>query len=1010
MTNLLDLEVPVNPGLSQEPQSPKPERWTNHCFFPHLSSARCLVFEVIETSKDLTVMENRVTKIRNFLKTLHQHFELQGQEGTNTKQLRVHVLILFKATLKNGQRFDNKLQTEEFHRILSEKVEKSEKLVISLSKISIAGNENSLSQDDVNKIRELIHPELMTEQSEKKFPLRSVVKFITSLPPEYNFQFSSTRFSTDLGEESFRLNREGILTFIEAYSVLSKTSIKYLPPLSSLKSSKLFQTDPIDGGIWDSKANKHVGELEIFLREVDFWVEKDASGLLLHGFSTQSLASILECDLFMHFEFDWLLFSQSRLFMIEVTCCPEHKHLDKNIQSKLNQIFCGHVPAIQLIIWYFIEHIRKTDQFSEIEDDCFLHFMKRQFSVVVFMAGPSSQDLHDSLVKVINNPSALKFKIEEVSDVLLQSIYFVAENAKASAESCSFLRVARNENGRLTVFPCQASPLKATENDQVGSERNLSQLIAGMFALGIMCKDGTKVLQFEEGLSLDEKAIAQQNAHVKKRKRNDDEPHGAMNKKPRLNRAFLSDETIEVAEDLKFVLSPQQFTLINSSERKLVLVGETGTGKTVLLLAKALLELRLRHVDTVYFCIPESRQKTKEFVQNLTKQESNAKYFHQDGSFHIVSDSFLPELFGKPLSELKRTMLLVDEYYCDYEESFKSPQTIIKLREQVFPHLGFCWVVDVVVRKISQSFSKPDQTSSSKFESYSKISDYFPLEMFTLQTLNVQFRCAQHIATFCSAFHHRGKIKGFTSAKTDGTDISDQKQCVLQTFKLKSDICLKTVAQNVLRKDKQERWAIVFCNESQKNNWEIMLHYKTEGGKSLFGDNIFTVSWDANPSFCNFSGAEAYSVVVFLDSLSEKAGTDNIIEEMLKIALSRAQYELYIFVHESLENSFELLQKSLKGDFEILQTSKLGTKATSIDHLKHRAYQLVMDKTLDENLRKREFQKELKKNQLAKSAPEKVEKFLIAQRNSKFFALIGRKFGINLKDAILDYVWFFLKN
>ena len=993
--------------------------WSSTCFFPNLSSRRCFVFEILEPLKDDDDINKRIGEINDYLSTV---MELFGSNAdSETDELIVHLAILYIGRNKKGKKDFSltkvkKKNYEIFSDRMKNQITNHGNMILPPLEFYTKGTKDVFTREDLDGLRQKLFLIIFGEsRSESSVPIKSLVSSLLELHSKLEFQFNSSRFITDCNDESFLLNREGILRFIDLYSLYNKGGVTYLPPINSIKSTKLYNTHYIDGGIWDPSASKHEGELEVFLKQFQYWIDKNSSGLMLYEFKSLNLRHIMIAGPVFRFEFDWLFFTQSRLFLFEARSNKDSKHLEKAIQEKLDQVFTNHIPSIHLIIWLFIEHIRKTDNFSELEGSYFENFFMERLSVVIFMAGVSTNVLKTSLVEVLKNPIGSEFNFDKISDLSLQSVYLAGEISKPSEEKIHFLRMRRDKNGQINIFEERNSPMKANEKDLdlTGSNKSLFQAIAGMFALGLMCKEGNKVTKWEESSSLDENFVDEQKKHVKERKRKVDSKQRdnvPSEKKQKLDDK-LSEQMVKFAKGLKFILSPQQFTLLQSFEKKVILVGETGTGKTVLLLVKALKELRDENVDTVYFCIPESKQKTREFIMNMTRQESNIQVFHGDGRFHLITDERLAELHNKPLKELKRSMLLIDEYYCDYEESFKAPGNFLKMREKVFPHVAFCWVVDVVVRKVSQSFSKPDQAMSSEFQSYSKISDYFPLEMFTLKTLNVQFRCADHIAMFSSNLHHKGVNKGFTSALTSGTHVSSQTQCQLESFKVKSDIILKNLSQEFEEKDEKNRWAIVFCDEEQKTNWKVFLKFKNEFGQSVFGD-IYLNSWSSNPSDCDFSGAETRSVVVVLDYPSDKAEIDeNRIEQMLKIAFSRAQYELFILVHDSLkfnsEPAIEFFKKCLHGEFDTTQpVNSSVAKENPVDKLKLMIHQMIMEKKLEKS--GKQLFDELEKHKI--KFVQMFQNFFDGADNLETFRKLGRKFGRNMLSAIVDYQLRIIKN
>ena len=783
---------------------------------------------------------------------------------------------------------------------------------------------------------------------------------LRSVPETMELQVKTSKFTTDDKIDSFYINWDGIVHFLDSYGLFTKGKITTVPEFDKIQSCILYETDSLLGvTIYSEAAKKHRGEFEMFWPQFQKWVEKDTTGLLLHGFSNKTFSSILNQSIpGFDFEFDWLLFTQSQLFLIEVKCCDESKNIEKFIQTKLDQVFTRHLPSIQFIIWQFMQHIRKTDKFPNLETNCFEVFFTQRFSVIVFLAGVKNETVKKSLAKVISKPKSLDFKFEQLSELGSQSVYFVGGDPKSSQESGQFLRIERDSGDGIKVIEEPKSPMQMKKDDFEGPGKSLVQILGGIFALPY----GRDASKNETVQSIDEKLTSTQQNYVCK--------FGKQNQ--------LSDNFIQISDLFSVILSPQQIQILAIPEKRLIIAGEPGTGKTILLLTKALDALWKKEINCVYFCSPKSKIQLRNFAKTFTEQANHLEYF--EGKFHFLDDTMLMQLNDVSFNDLQNSMLLVDEYYFDYEESFElQSNNFFDLRKRVLPHLKYCWMTDVVLRKESLYRHRKET-----------VGKYFPVEMFTIKSLNVQYRSSCHIAELCSKLH--GTSRGFTGSRTSGVFTSSQVECGIFSFAERTKISLDCLAEKF---GKSNRWAVVLCDSGSKETWQSFLQYKQTFAQ------VFVISWLDGPVKCNFSGAETFSLTLFLDSSNaeEKAGRETI-EEMYKLIISRAQYELYIFVHDSLSSEFEMFLSCRKSE-----SSKRPKKEPFL--VPHGDEIAVVYKTItggnDPSICKA-LGPALKKAGLSK-CEELCRLFLEGKENREIFVLLGRKFGHETIRGLISHVY-----
>lgn len=268
------------------------------------------------------------------------------------------------------------------------------------------------------------------------------------------------------------------------------------------------------------------------------------------------------------------------------------------------------------------------------------------------------------------------------------------------------------------------------------------------------------------------------------------------------------------------------------------------------------------------------------------------------------------------------------------------------------------------------------------------VGKYFPVEMFAIKSLNVQFRSSSHIADLCSKLH--GSSRGFTGARTTRVFTSSQVECAIFSFRERTEINLDSLADKF---GKTNRWVVVLCDSANRERWRVFLEHKRAFAK------VFIISWLDSPVKCDFSGAEIFSLTLVLDapSIEEKLNRE-IIEEMYKLIISRAQYELCIHVHESLRSDFEMFLSCRRSQSQ--SKPKIGPPIKSCDEAAT-VYKTIAGGT-DPNVYK--TLAPILKNTGLSNSVDLCLQFLEGKANREIFVLLGRKFGQETIRGLMNYV------
>ena len=707
-----------------------------------------------------------------------------------------------------------------------------------------------------------IHLKITLDSLQSQQPNELARSVITNSVLEYDLGVTKNSLHfEDTNLTPVKIDKQGMERLTETYFGNIGTKMIYIPDMDRIDFTKLYATGEVPGGIPDHVVKQFEGELVLFRRELTRWLSEDKTGLLLYSYSAKELKNIVHSQVQNQFEFDWLLFRKSHIVAIEVTASG---NIRQAVHDKLEQVMTKTIPMMKILIWFFLAN--DTENFSWIlEKNVFEEFMRKHLKIIVFVASASSEDIKTAMTSVLNEnfqeESNLKLKFEKSSI----STYFVGGQDYGPNERPKFLQFLLNQESKnVEIKVSDKSPLITNSQKTSSNELETIKFLAGTFTVGYLCHDSDKICRLKsDALDPDVRFLESQKKFVDKLVRK-------ASKK--------LEKYVHISEKLTVILSPQQMKILEEDPNYLLVRGEPGAGKTVLLLAKALecsLDEKVRYI---YFCLPHTKQHLKVFIEKF-------RDFHTDtlgGKFRILSDasSDFIELSKKPFKELHDSVLLIDEFYFDCSEKMRITSFLFhQISASIFPHMKNVWMTSVAI-----AFFEP---------SMDLMKEYLPLELFCIKPLNVNFRNSVHIATFCTNYHHRGGVRAFASSYVPGVFTSSEIEIQLSTFKDKIDISF----ENLSCKFRKSRWVIIFCDELHFGSWHTFLANR----ESEFSDS-FVIQTNGSPTMCDFSGAEVHSVVLIVDPFFTKNQKEvEISEAMYKLAASRAQYELVLFVHQDMK-------------------------------------------------------------------------------------------------------------
>ncbi|XP_075253760.1 uncharacterized protein LOC142345554 isoform X4 [Convolutriloba macropyga] len=479
----------------------------------------------------------------------------------------------------------------------------------------------------------------------------------------------------------------------------------------------------------------YLGEVKLFSELLLAKIEKSC-GVLIRGFSNEHLktiATLPEYSKLPNFEIDWLYLGKEHIVAFEVGLSenPE-KAKQSSVSNKLKQCLTKIIPQMQLIIHSFWSLYSQNDTTS-IGD-----LLKNTLKVVVCLPN-IKHDIFESQITSIkeevtktwhtNCPSELALLVERNWAQVSNHLSFLVCNS--SSNDLVWLKI----NDQLNVVKCdkpidelfdrKTDPSESVlckfddvEIDSDDSRWTLKHSFIDYVSACLACA----------ALSMSA-FISDQNMRIEKTALDVNERYQKSFKKWR-NKNF--GENSDDHPQFNFVLSPQQHRiLLDQNITHLILTGQPGTGKTLLLLAKCEQLASRKDIDTIFYFYDEDRRLFRKHLDSLVEsncsQELKSKLIVEGiADFKHIS-SKINKL--KKRNRRNQSALMIDEMSLNIDDRMK----------EYLSNFRCCWISSTEFNSGDSSIIKGDE---------------LPAE-FKHENLNILFRSASHISTITSKYIER---------------------------------------------------------------------------------------------------------------------------------------------------------------------------------------------------------------------------------------------------------------
>ena len=760
-------------------------------------------------------------------------------------------------------------------------------------------NDNSLSKNERDKLKDRLAIDSNTKNTEDVDAFRkTILSALKCSVPDYQIlQLSEVRYNVSEFEAQSGFTLQNVSEVISLFKKnfdCCRNEIIVFPDFDSTPGSILHNTRS-DGKLKILIGNDFIGEQVDFIEKLLLKL-KNPRGLLVRDYKSTELNKILKTPYRLNFQFDWILCSYDKIYAIEVSRSYYPDNPKTIIARKVYSTFANSLPKFTFIMSTLLlggeNKFSFTDRKNFVEKSCefIIYFTNISFTNVEqainschnYMKGAWNV-LHEAPPEVIgrvsvlcpedatfhvNAPIACKIVKNDSSWKLIKSKYttqsiFQANDEAALVENSS---VFKNVN-------VADQPLAETVNQ-------MCQYISGLLCFGFLTRNFSSVTFPEKPLTWHEK----------------------ITKEARVNENVRQKTPIYNTYS-GVVLTPQQLGILERDHRFVYILGEPGSGKTLILFAKMLDAARNPNVDHILFFFPASKTEFKKAISTFIKNYVDKSF--QEKIVFTTTDQLRTSIQELNLS---RTVLLGDELYFDPKEHWSRKDSSFFSVTDFFswlPQLKQCWLTNT------------EAGQDTKRKTYR-----WTLPQFQTETLNILFRCSWHIGSFCTTILHKRKAVSKSTSWVFGCTRSSQHRIFYDFYTDMASLNSKiNDCKDLRQKFDHDRITVIFTSTRPELNFQTEL----KECSSKIGD-IFVVNESQTFLQLPFTGIEKSSVLLIIDFCG-KTKKEELRQtfQLYNMAISRAQFELCIFVNDSHGETVKpFLSDSSKYD-DIVRAAKIGS-------------------------------------------------------------------------------------
>ena len=683
-----------------------------------------------------------------------------------------------------------------------------------------------------------------TEELFGGLPSPFIEALVNSTPQFKYLELSDVRYNRNEFElhNGFSLRSlEDVVSVFQNFLSCAEKDILFFPDFDSTPGSVLDQTTA-SGCLDISTLDGFLGEEVDFTEKLLGRLDKP-KGLFIRRYSLKELNAVLKRPYTLNFEFDYIFCSSNKIYGIEVSRSKMLEDPRSCIERKLCSVFSKMLPRLCLILASWLYNVNVNLNLEQRTN-----FVENVVEFVIYFTNISAAEVKDCLKNCQIDMKKVWKVLEVTPSIVIQKVTILChENGSFDTKLPSSYKLMRNDSfwtlewSNITTQDI-FSDIHQKDDKNLNFQLHLIQYLSGLLSFGFLAQNFSIYQPEMQPLDWDTKMNAKE------------------------------------YQCPNIILSPQQKKILKSTHRYLFLLGEPGSGKTMLLFAKALEAAKDPGVEHIVFFYPNTKT---EFEKNLKQFIENANSPLLKEKARCIKITELNAFFSQ--INLSRAVVLGDELYFDSDGTFsKVDSHWVRITNMFFwvPFMKQCWI------------TKTEAGQDSK-----KIVYRVSLPHFETQTLNVLFRCSWHIGNFCTSLLHKNKAISKSTAWAHGCTKSSQckvhidKYFNLQSLNEKIEAC-----QELRLKFAGNRITVIFTNAGNELDWYTRLSANRLKTGKIFVANDRMTLYDLP-----FTGIEKNSVLIIIDFCTwhENEQIQHLVK-LYNLAASRAQFELCIFLRDSL--------------------------------------------------------------------------------------------------------------
>ena len=597
---------PKTINTTSETSTPPPEDISLGCLFiPAPNSGKVFIFKMIEDLSKNGAGDEIYKSIQHQLRNLNEVIkQFEGPSfGENTTAIQVAICTAPKAQ-----------KSEEFQKLKS---------VVTKYNLSNSDSSNISPVFIFTSKKKLA--EVLTETfdcSRKQFD------FVEQLIEFYIYNLSREELYLPgpthkfLGGEPVSINQiEKVVETFDFFFPDRESKLESIPSFNGMLDNMLYcYTEKGELGNFNDYSI-YLGEVRLFSELLLAKIEKSC-GVLIRGFSKkhlETIATMPESSKIPNFEIDWLYLGKEHIVAFEVGLSenPE-KAKQSSVSNKLKQCLTKIIPQMQFIIYSF-RSLYSTDNTS------FEDLLKNTLKVVmclpnlkydIFIAQITSIKEEVTKIRANTCPSDLALLVAKNWAQISNYLSFLVSNS--SSDDLVWLRI----NEHFNVVDCDSTIVELFDKQKDSSE-------------SVLCKFDDVAISFGDSQSTPKHSFI-------------DYVSACFVSATLSMSAFTSDPKTKIALDVDeryqesfkvwrnrnlvgnsddhprfhFVLSPQQHQiLLDEDNTHLIITGQPGSGKTLLLLAKCEQMASHQDIHRIFYIYNEDRCLFRKHLDTLI--ESN---------------------------------------------------------------------------------------------------------------------------------------------------------------------------------------------------------------------------------------------------------------------------------------------------------------------------------------------------------------------------------------------------